>query len=147
MAGISFHTPPAGIYLQPASGGPARLLTEGGRSPRFSPDGKWIAYLNTSESGGDTRMLYILPAQGGEPVRLAWNVSSVQGAVWTAGSRSVLFLSTDGMATLRLWNAPLDGGAAPPIPEFNERVHLNGRACAVTGDRFLDTENDGHRIC
>jgi len=150
---LAFHSTrqPAGIYLQPASAGAARLLVEGGRVPRFSPDGKWIAYLNTSESGGDvqasnTRMLYIVSARGGAPLRLARNVSSVQGAVWTPGSRSVLFLSTDEMATLRLWNAPLDGGAAPLIPEFSERTHLSGRACAVTGDRFLYTEHDGHRM-
>jgi len=150
---LAFHSTrqPAGIYLQPASGGAAQLLLEGGRVPRFSPDGKWIAYLNTNENGGDiqasnTRMLHIVPAQGGAPVRLARNVSSVQGAVWTAGSRSVLFLSTDEMATLRLWRAPLDGGAAPLIPEFSERVHLTGRACAATGDRFLYTEEDGNRM-
>jgi serine/threonine protein kinase len=150
---LAFHSTrqPGGIYLQPASGGAARLLVEGGRAPRFSPDGKWIAYLNTSETGGDvqasnTRLLYIVPAQGGEPVRLARNVSSVQGAVWTAGSRNVLFLSTDEMATLRLWIAPLDGGPAPPAPEFSERVHLNGRACALTGDRFLYTGLDGYRM-
>jgi hypothetical protein len=91
-------------------------------------------------------MLYIVPAQGGAPVRLARNVSSVQGAVWTADSRSVLFLSTDEMATLRLWNAPLDGGAAPLIPEFSERTHLTGRACAVSGHRFFYTESDGPRM-
>ena len=154
---LAFHSTrqPAGIYLQPGvpsgSGGAARLLVEGGRVPRFSPDGKWIAYLNAGESGGDvqasnTRMLYIVRAQGGEQVRLARNVSSVQGAVWTSDSRGVLFLSTDEMAALRLWSAPLDGGAAPLIPEFSERMHLSGRACAVTGDRFLYTEYDGHRM-
>ncbi len=52
------------------------LLVVGGRSPRFSPDGKWISYLNTSETGGDvlaanTRWLYRIPAQGGSPLRLA----------------------------------------------------------------------------
>jgi hypothetical protein len=36
LAGIPFHTPPAGIYLQPSeSGGAARLLVEGGRARAF----------------------------------------------------------------------------------------------------------------
>ena len=83
---LAFHStgPPAGIYLQPASGGAARLLMEGGRVPRFSPDGKSIAYLNSTGIRGDTEasnasLLYRVPAQGGASVRLARNASSVQG--------------------------------------------------------------------
>ena len=33
-----------GIYLIPTFGGQERLLVRGGRYPRFSPDGRWIAY-------------------------------------------------------------------------------------------------------
>ena len=151
---LAFHSTraPAGIYLQPGvpsgSGGAARLLIEGGRSPRFSPDGKWVAYLNTTENGGDvqafnTRMLYIMPAQGGEPVRLARNASSFQGFAWSADSRNVLFLSLDEGGTARLWSTPLDGGPAALMPEFGEVVDLYARACAVTGERFLYSYTDG----
>jgi len=147
---LAFHSmrAPAGIYLQPASGGAARLLMGGGRSPRFSPDGKWVAYLNANESGGDvqafnTRMLYIVPAQGGEPVRLARNASSFQGLAWSADSRNVLFLSLDEGGTARLWSAPLDGGPAALIPDFSEAVDLYARACAVAGERFFYSNTDG----
>jgi len=150
---LAFHSArrPAGIYLQPlpfGSGGAARLLVEGGRSPRFSPDGKWIAYLNTSERGGDvqafdTRVLYIVPSQGGERVRLARNASSFQGFAWGADSRNVLFLYLDEGATPRLWSAPLDGGPAAMIPDFGEAVYLYARACAVAGERFLYSHMDG----
>jgi serine/threonine protein kinase/Tol biopolymer transport system component len=155
---LAFHSArtPAGIYLQPGvpsgsgtgSGGAARLLIEGGRSPRFSPDGKWVAYLNTAESGGDvqafnTRMLYIMPAQGGGPVRLARNASSFQGFAWSADSRNVLFLSLDEGAAPRLWSAPLDGGPAALVPDFSEALSLYARACAVAGERFLYSYTDG----
>jgi dipeptidyl aminopeptidase/acylaminoacyl peptidase len=155
---LAFHSArqPAGIYLQPllqrgvpsGSGAAPRLLVEGGRAPRFSPDGKWIAYLNTSEIGGDipasnTRMLYLVPAEGGPPVRLARNISSVQGAAWSADSRSVLFIATDEWSSIGLWSAPLNGAAAP-IPEFSDTMHLGTRACGVTGDRFLYTSNVNH---
>ena len=150
---LAFHSAsaPAGIYLQPGvpsgSGGAARLLVEGGRSPRFSPDGRWIAYLNTSEIGGDvqafnTRMLYVVPAQGGTRVRLARNASSFQGFAWSADSRNVLFLSFDETATARLSSAPLDGGPAALIPGFSDAVYLYARACAVTGERFLYSYTD-----
>jgi Tol biopolymer transport system component len=151
---LAFHSAraPAGIYLQPGApsgrAGAAQLLIEGGRSPRFSPDGKWIAYLNTTESGGDvqafnTRMLYIVPAQGGEPVRLARNASSFQGFAWSADSRNVLFLSLDEGTTARLWSAPLDGGPALLAPDFSETVALYARACAVAGERFLYSYTEG----
>jgi Tol biopolymer transport system component len=144
---LAFHSmrAPAGIYLQPlqpASGGAARLLMEGGRRPRFSPDGKWIADLNTTGMSGDVvafnaSSLYRVPAQGGAPVRLAKNASSVQGFAWSADGRSVLFLALDEHGTLRLWSDPLDSGPAAMLPEFGETVHLSAHACAVTGDRLL----------
>jgi serine/threonine protein kinase len=141
---LAFHStgPPAGIYLQPASGGAARLLMEGGRVPRFSPDGKSIAYLNSTGIRGDTEasnasLLYRVPAQGGASVRLARNASSVQGFAWSGDGQNVLFLALDEQGTLRLWSAPPDGGPASMIPEFGNPMHLDARACAVTGDRFL----------
>ena len=143
---LAFHSTrqPAGIYLQPASGGIARLLAESGWVPRFSPDGKWIACLSTSQNVGDPvasnmSMLYRVPVQGGTPAPLARNASSVQGAAWNTDSRSILFLGTDESAALRLWSAPLDGGPAALVPGFSDPVHLYAQACAVTGDRFLYT--------
>ena len=145
---LAFHSArqPAGIYLQPvapsADGGRARLLVAGGRVPRFSPDGQWIAYLSVSEDVGDIlasnmSMLYRVPAQGGAPLRLARNASSVQGSAWSTDSRNVLFLAVDDHGILRLWRAPLDGGAAEIMPEFTDPSHPDEHACAVTGDRLL----------
>ena len=147
---LAFHSTrqPAGIYLQPASGGAARLLVAGGRVPRFSPDGAWIAYLNVGENSGDpmaanTSMLYRVPAQGGTPVRLARNASSVQGAAWSADSRGVFFLTVGDLSELRLWYAPVNGEPAAQTPDFSYSVVLDGRACAVMGDQFFYTVFDG----
>src|ERR1022692_5281104 len=56
MAGISFRAPTRrhlyadwGTLWVRRRGAAA---VEGGRVPRFSPNGKWIAYLNTSEDRG-----------------------------------------------------------------------------------------------
>jgi len=145
---LGFHSTrqPPGIYLQPAAGGVARLLVPGGRAPRFSPDGQWIAYLNSGEMGGDTwapntRFLYRIPARGGTPLRLARSASSVQGAAWSPDSRGMLLLATDERAALRLWRAPLDGGAPELIPEFMAPAPV-GRACGVIGNRFFYTTFD-----
>ena len=50
-----------GIYVIPTLGGEERLLVERGFSPRFSPDGQWIAY-GISESSGS--QIYVMPAAG-----------------------------------------------------------------------------------
>jgi hypothetical protein len=84
-------------------------------------------------------MLYIVAAQGGEPARLAKNVSSFQGFAWSAGSRELLFLSPDETGAARLRSAPLDGGPAALIPEFSETVNQYARACAVMEERLLYT--------
>ncbi len=60
------------LWTVPAAGGLARRLTSGDGVevfPRFSPDGRWIAYTATGEGAAD---VYVIPATGGEPRRLTW---------------------------------------------------------------------------
>src|SRR3982750_4841016 len=39
-------------------------------SPRFSPDGKWIAFTSARTGNND---VFIMPSTGGEPKQLTWN--------------------------------------------------------------------------
>ncbi len=143
---LAFHSTrrPPGVYLQSARGGPARLVAADGRLPHFSPDDRWTSYMSTGANIGDVAasnmsLLYRIPAQGGVPVRLARNASSVQGSAWSNDSRSVLFLATDEQNLLRLFSAPLDSGPAALISEFKDPLHVDATACGVTSDRFLYT--------
>src|SRR5512145_858832 len=55
------------LWSVPRSGGEARRLTTGSgveSSPRFSPDGNWIAF--TGQYDGNTDV-FVMPAQGGVP--------------------------------------------------------------------------------
>src|SRR5689334_18707718 len=61
------------IWVVPLDGSaPARKFTSGEKrdgSPRWSPDGKWLAF--TSKRGEDkASQLYVMPADGGEPLKL-----------------------------------------------------------------------------
>ncbi len=63
------------LYTVSARGGLARRLT--GHTgyemfPRFSPDGKWIAF--TGQYDGNTEV-YLMPAEGGEPRRLTYTAT------------------------------------------------------------------------
>lgn len=63
------------LFTVPASGGVARRLTSDvgfEMFPRFSPDGKWIAF--TGQYDGNTEV-YLIPAQGGVPKRLTWTAT------------------------------------------------------------------------
>ncbi|MBN2288250.1 MAG: PD40 domain-containing protein, partial [Candidatus Glassbacteria bacterium] len=113
------------LWSVPLSGGrAARLTTSDGLelSPRFSPDGKWIAF--TGEYDGN-RDVYLIPAAGGEPRRLTWRQAQY-GELrhgydnyvldWTPDGKKILFrswrLSFDSWF-MRLFTVAADSSAAP----------------------------------
>src|SRR5262245_45943227 len=61
------------IWIVPRAGGEARRLTSfqgQAGNPRFSPDGKWVAF--SGEYAGNLDV-YVVSAEGGEPKRLTWH--------------------------------------------------------------------------
>ena len=77
-----------GIYLVPTLGGEERLLAARGFSPRFSPDGKWIAY-GVSETAGSR--IYVAPAAGGPASPVTSDFYRAQSPVWSPDGRHLLF--------------------------------------------------------
>ncbi len=77
--------------------------------PRFSPDGKWIAYTSNREG---YQAVFAIPSSGGISRQLTYfGGDRVVG--WTPDSSKVLFASQRGVGfggTLSLWDVPLDGG-------------------------------------
>ena len=87
---IAFQSsrPEGGIYVVPTLGGDERLIVERGFSPRFSPDGKWIAY-GVSESPGS--QIYVAPATGGPGTKVAPGFYLARAPVWSPDGRDLLF--------------------------------------------------------
>ena len=55
------------VYEMPALGGQPRVLKRAARNARFSPDGKWLAYIAIEPRDS----LRLVPADGGEERTLA----------------------------------------------------------------------------
>jgi dipeptidyl aminopeptidase/acylaminoacyl peptidase len=62
---------PSAIWSIPAGGGESRRLTYGrsDSAPRWSPDGRWLAFLSDREQDG-RRQVHLLPRDGGEARQL-----------------------------------------------------------------------------
>jgi dipeptidyl aminopeptidase/acylaminoacyl peptidase len=69
-----------------------RRLTTGPKkdsSPRWSPDGRWIAFLSDRE--GDRAQLYVVAAAGGEERRLTEAPLGAYPATWSPDSTKIAF--------------------------------------------------------
>jgi len=88
------HEPRSAIWTVPADGSAApRRLTFGGTrdaSPRWSPDGRWLAF--TSARNDTPGQLFVLPVDGpGESRQLTKLKGAIEGAVWSPDSTRIAF--------------------------------------------------------
>jgi dipeptidyl aminopeptidase/acylaminoacyl peptidase len=84
------------VYLVSADGGEPLRLTTGKKdetSPRFSPNGEWIAFL--SEREGKKTQVYLLSRKGGEAVKLTDYQGPVSGLAWSPDSRRLALVVSD----------------------------------------------------
>jgi len=109
-----------GIYLTDAlgAGGEPRRICDKGIMPKFSPDGRWIAYivLPASQELGKYKA-YVVSPKGGEPRQVLGGfvfgfVPQGSSFVWSPDSKGLLFQGrrADDPGSTDWWVAPLDGG-------------------------------------
>jgi len=97
--------------------GVTRLTSHPGTEylPRFSPDGRWIAFSGYYDGNTD---VFVIPAAGGEPRRLTWHPGRDIVVGWIPGTEQVIFSSSrdDAMGNEELFSVPAAGGEAHKLP-------------------------------
>jgi dipeptidyl aminopeptidase/acylaminoacyl peptidase len=87
------------LWIVPTSGGPSRQITAGPRdaSPRWSPDGKTLAFNRSAEKDGRPQppQIYLLSLDGGEARPLTDTPRGAGGFEWSPDGKTIAFSSTD----------------------------------------------------
>jgi tricorn protease len=104
------------IWLTDSTGANARRLTANvarDLAPRFSPDGRWIAFTSDRLGNDD---VFVIPAAGGEPRQLTWYSGDDRALYWTPDGTGIVITTNRGPLPFGspLFVLPLDGG--PPEP-------------------------------
>jgi serine/threonine protein kinase/Tol biopolymer transport system component len=106
-----------GIYVVRSLGGQPRLLAANGRRPRFSPDGKWIAYWDGATGMGfvpGAAQVKLVPAEGGTPQAVRPDFALSAYPIWSADGSMLLFLgrrdSNVEPPVIDWWITPVGGG-------------------------------------
>ena len=85
--------------------------------PRFSPDGRWIAFSSNRYGGYD---VFVVPVNGGTPRRLTFYSGGDDVIGWTRDSQKVLIRSARGDGAFpnvaTLYEVPVGGGQEQPLP-------------------------------
>ena len=103
----------------------------------MSPDGRWIVFVAAAEDPGGHN-IWILPAAGGEPVRLTQGAYMDDGPVWFPGSDRIAFRS-DRPGPWAIMTLPIDNETGQPAGPARQ-VTLEG------SQAYFDVSPDGKWI-
>lgn len=97
---------------------PRRLTSHEGTevSPRFSPDGKWIAFTGEYDGNND---VYLVSVNGGAPTRLTYHPATDLVEGFTPDGSAVLFSSSRNVFTrryMKLYTVSVEGGFPDELP-------------------------------
>lgn len=91
-----------GIYVVGTLGGEPRLIVHASRArtPKFSPDGRWIAYwtglpVGISRAPGASGALFVVSSAGGTPRAVLPDFASARHPIWSSDGQRLVFLGSE----------------------------------------------------
>jgi len=85
--------------------------------PRFSPDGRWIAFSSNRYGNND---VFVIPAAGGAAKQLTFHSGNDEVVGWTRDGKSVVFRAPRGLGAFpnvaTLHTIAIEGGQEQPLP-------------------------------
>jgi dipeptidyl aminopeptidase/acylaminoacyl peptidase len=136
------------LYLLSPKGGEPKQITEGSfedEAPRFSPDGKTIAFIS-NRGVLEATNLWAIPAHGGEAHQVA--KFEIPGIVsepqWTPDSKRLLFSRQSPLETSDLFVSEL--GSSTPPKQLTYTTSKNYAASAQIPERITWPSKDGKQI-
>jgi eukaryotic-like serine/threonine-protein kinase len=139
-----------GIYVIPALGGEARLIARQGQNPRFSPDGKLIAYwigpITTTIGPPNSGTVHLIPVTGGSPQPLTTDLSEAGHPVWSSDGKQLIVFGVRVQPQaadpeIDWWIVPRTGGKAKAtriVGDLQKQgFQYPGRVCEWTNDTIL----------
>jgi dipeptidyl aminopeptidase/acylaminoacyl peptidase len=109
----------ASLHRVELASGRSSLLVNGAKHigvtfPRWSPNGRQIAFLATVTAAGKTAaQIFTIPSQGGAPKQVTTAPSGVQQIAWSPDSRTIAFAMADvpeGKEGYQRWNDSFEVG-------------------------------------
>lgn len=107
-------------------------------SPRWSPDGKKIAFISDR---GEKRDIWIVPSIGGEAKLITGNISRGQSYIyissptWSPDGKNIAFTIWFGGEDRGIWIVPAEGGAVKKI-KFDYGGHMRGADWSPDGKKI-----------
>jgi dipeptidyl aminopeptidase/acylaminoacyl peptidase len=94
-------------------------------TPRFSPDGRWIAFISARSDEDEQDQLWLIDRAGGEGMKLPGVTGSVVDIAWSPDSKSIALIVADpdpdeaanAAAHAEVPSAPKPGAATSPTAE------------------------------
>ncbi|MDQ6830475.1 MAG: amidohydrolase, partial [Gemmatimonadota bacterium] len=127
------------LYLVPLGGGEAQAITSGlafDAQPRFSPDGKWVAFTSDRDGAENVWILNVETKETRQITKL--RDKAIQSPAWTPDGKYIV--ATVGDIVFKpgkLWMFHIDGGAGIPILKSRDSTTLATGAAFGADARYL----------